>query len=480
MARRRKVKRIRRNKLSSLDRTNLKQYYRMRSRGNPHSRKDIDAMQAMWEEMEPMGVNKPTISDEEARLFLGLLKLDKGDEDFYGGDPTELWNEEIMPEWEAADFYRWRNEKIRSLGTENIELDMEEGESEEVGDGSSSSFDIKAADVSVEESSFQESAEDLQSVETSFGRGRSQSESVASEEEESSLVSQSAATPEMTQISKKRFEKGTAFDLWREKKFRLRSARIQRELGPFFFFLQLDQRTLPLPSVDDWIDAIRKGADVFKEGGSFITPSGKAFPTDYKDSSFRQNAFLYVRNQNTVDAPTQMYLPSQNPVAYRTKKREGGSEHWVPSLEFISRPDLSPKWTWPKHFLQPGSKWGLPEANVDDNTKIGGDSYRDSPHGNRSWYQMLHNYMVVLREKGRTGKFGAYGVLIFEEVEGKPVLKAYIPPTIPSFIELGIKSAQQMRLPSKQEMQMQNPRRRRRTNGRPKRVIKIVRKVKRR
>jgi hypothetical protein len=476
MARRRKVKRIRRNKLSSLDRTNLKQYYRMRSRGNPHSRKRIDAMRGMWEEAEPMGLNKPTISDEEARLFLGLLKLDEEEDNFYGGDPTDLWNEAIIPKWGVEDFDTWKKEKIRSLGTDGIALDMEEGESEEVGDTGSESLDIRAVEVSAEDPSFQEASEEPPPKKVPFKREALSEQSDAEEEEESI----STPTPEMAQISKKRFNKGTAFDLWREKKFKLRSARIQKELGPFFFFLQLNARTLPLPSADEWIKAIKDGEKVFKQDGEWLTPSGEAFPLDYGKLAFRQNAFLYVRNQNTVDAPTQMYLPSQNPVAYETKKRKGGPKHWVPSLEFISRPDLSPDWTWPKHFLQSGAKWGLPEANVTGSTKIGGDNYRESPHGNRSWYQMLHNYMVVLREKGRTGKFGAYGVLIFEEVQGKPVLKAYIPPQMPSFLQLGIKSAQQMRLPSKAEMQKQNPRRRRRVNSRPKRVIKIVRKVKRR
>ena len=484
----RRVRRVRRrkNKLTKADRTNIEEFYRMRSRGNPHSPSQVEALAQFWK--SETGMN---LQPQDAVEILGHWRRQQDignlDDDF---SVEEYVANYILPKVRSDDLEVLQdalNNELTILEDEaraegyklDFQLEEEDEPSEQASQGQ------RTVQLNIPESS----SEDLPRSVTDFSESISTKGQTAlfttpqSVEEESEIESVSRTSPppqrQFSAKAKRDFEKGTAFDRWREKKFRLRSARIQKELGPFFFFLQMDKRTLPLPSVDDWSKALKAGQGVFKENGEFITPSGEAFPTDFKEDAYRRNVFLYVRNRNTFLAPTQMFIPSQNPTAYRTRRRESKEPHWVPSLEFISRPDISSEYTWPTDFVKIGEKWGLPSSFITATTLVVGDAFEDSPYANQSWYQMLHNYMNTFREKGRTGKFGAYGVLIFEEENGKPVLKAYFPPQIPSFTQLGIKGAQQMRLPSKSEMKRKNPKRRISRKG-PKRVIKIVRKVKRR
>ena len=279
----------------------------------------------------------------------------------------------------------------------------------------------------------------------------------------------------------------TPYDEWRLKKFNLRSPRIKEELGRYFFFLQLDQRTKPIPTVPDWTTAVNEGAALLPPEWNKTYKRGKK---EKSDNPFGNNFFVYVRGLNYFDLPTQLYIPSRYPMVRKVGRKN--VQWWSPSMEFISRLERGASaltnFTWPMKEVSGvgklvGLKFGtealantaIVKMGKGEEAKRWGRPQRDKVDPwTTSWYQMLYNYIPnTLRRKTRTGKFGAYGILVFAEEEGKPVLKQYISPTVLNFAKIG-------EVPWSQPSRISNPRRRRRVNTRPKRVIKIVRKVKRR
>ena len=49
------------------------------------------------------------------------------------------------------------------------------------------------------------------------------------------------------------------YDELRLRRFKGRSKKVRTELAPFFMFLQLHERSYPLPTVKGWVDALRRG-----------------------------------------------------------------------------------------------------------------------------------------------------------------------------------------------------------------------------
>jgi hypothetical protein len=230
----------------------------------------------------------------------------------------------------------------------------------------------------------------------------------------------------------------SAFDRYRLEKLRTRSPRIQRQLGQFVLFLQMSQRTLPLPTVKAWEDAIKKGAGAIEAGGGNIPP-------DYKAPAFRNNIFVYFRRYPMN--PSQMYVPSLYPAAYISKKDRRAQQYgatipkqglaWSPSLELISREDLHPASLWPEALAKEGKRadWDLPSGlSTWEDMRVGFPNF-ENRNANMSWYQLLFGYIGAdrvkspWRNRARSGKYDAYGVLFFEESsDGRPVLVKYFPP----------------------------------------------------
>jgi hypothetical protein len=209
-------------------------------------------------------------------------------------------------------------------------------------------------------------------------------------------------------------------DMFRMAKFKERHEHVQKTLAPYMLFLQQRRRTLPLPSVKDWVASIEKG----QEGIAAVIP--KDFPLDVKSDRFRSTVFVMYRNAPML--PTQMFVPSLNPISYRQRRgkkvaRAKSSPVWVPAMEFISRPDLNPAGYQPTELRKLG---------VEKDTPIGG--VVEGEYGNTSWAQMLFNYAGVLnpnstwRRKSLGGKYSGYDVIFFtEDEEGKPVAERYFP-----------------------------------------------------
>ena len=126
----------------------------------------------------------------------------------------------------------------------------------------------------------------------------------------------------------------SAYDELRLRRFKGRSKKVRTELARFFMFLQLHERSYPLPTVAGWVDALKRG-----QSEGMAVP----FSLDPLSVSFRENAFVLYRVSNGT---TQLFLPSMNPVKVTGKKHipkrltTRSPNYYTPSLELISRPDL--------------------------------------------------------------------------------------------------------------------------------------------
>lgn len=230
----------------------------------------------------------------------------------------------------------------------------------------------------------------------------------------------------------------TEYDRLRLNRFRSRSLRVRAELAPFFFFLQLRQRSYPLPTVKGWLTALQE-SDI-----------SLPFPLDFRTEQFRQNAFVLFRPSNGT---TQLYLPSFNPISKLNKKStvRARDTYWTPSLEFISRPEftqkdlfsLVPTEVYMGKRKVSGKEETLVPSTIMKSHQIGSPNPLN-PQSKLSWYQMLHGYIGVdnlntpFRKKGKTDKFSAFGVLIFVDDSERPNemklrLVDYIPSPRPSY-----------------------------------------------
>ena len=230
----------------------------------------------------------------------------------------------------------------------------------------------------------------------------------------------------------------TEYDRLRLNRFKSRSLRVRAELAPFFFFLQLRQRSYPLPTVKGWLQALQE---------SDIT---LPFPLDFRTEQFRQNAFVLFRPSNGT---TQLYLPSFNPISKLNKRSrvKARDTYWTPSLEFISRPEftqkdlisLVPSEVYMGKRTVAGKEETLVPSTIMNSHQIGSPNPLNS-QSKLSWYQMLHGYVGVdnlntpFRKKGKTDKFSAFGVLIFVDDSERPNemklrLVDYIPSPRPSY-----------------------------------------------
>ena len=221
----------------------------------------------------------------------------------------------------------------------------------------------------------------------------------------------------------------TEYDRLRLNRFGSRSKRVRTELAQFFMFLQLRQRSYPLPTVKGWLTALQE-SDI-----------SLPFPLDFRTEQFRQNAFVLFRPSNGT---TQLYLPSFNPISKLNKKStvRARDTYWTPSLEFISRPELTQKDLISRVPTEVYNDTNVPSTIIKSH-QIGSPNPLN-PQSKLSWYQMLHGYIGVdnlntpFRKKGKTDKFSAFGVLIFVDDSERPNemklrLVDYIPSPRPSY-----------------------------------------------
>ena len=229
------------------------------------------------------------------------------------------------------------------------------------------------------------------------------------------------------------------YDELRLRRFKGRSKKVQTELAPFFMFLQLHERSYPLPTVKGWVDALQREQET--------TIKGLPFSLDPLSVSFRENAFVLYRVSNGT---TQLFLPSMNPVKVTGRRHipKGGKpesqwpNYYTPSLELISRPDLSQE---QRLSLLPKEVYAGTDValTVKDSHRIGAPDPMN-PQSNLSWYQMLFGYLgtnnmnTVFRKRGKTDKFQAFGICLFiDRSESDSDMKIdfveYIPSPKPSF-----------------------------------------------
>lgn len=255
----------------------------------------------------------------------------------------------------------------------------------------------------------------------------------------------------------------TEYDRLRLLRFGARDKKVRTELAPFFMFLQLKERSYPLPTVAGWLTAL-SGSDI-----------QLPFSLDFRTERFRQNAFVLFRPSNGT---SQLYLPSFNPIQQLSKSTRVKAKdyYWTPSLEFISRPELSEKDLFSLVPTQVYKDTDVPNSVISSH-RIGSPNPLNA-QSRLSWYQMIHGYIgtdnlnTPFRKKGKTDKFSAFGILVFVDDSETPNdmklrLVDYIPSPRP-----GVR--QYLESVPQRGMIRPNPRR---TKGLPKkRKVLIVRK----
>ena len=216
---------------------------------------------------------------------------------------------------------------------------------------------------------------------------------------------------------------------------------IRETYGPFFLFLQFKRRTLPLPSLEDWLDALGP-----LEGNEIRGD------LQWSNPDMRNKIYLYVRRK--PEMPTQMFVPSLNPV------RRGKKLEFAPVAEFISRDDIVPGLILPQKLVAP--RFGYPKTDQQAQRIAERVGEFNNPDSVTSWWQMMK--LVGINEsrspwRSRREKYQAYDVILFEETEGgKPRIVAYF--------DSPRQSLRKFSMPSKDKLparaQLPNPRRRRR------------------
>ena len=475
----RRKRRRTRNPLTRLQARNTRAYYRMKSLGNP-SEAHKNVVDAFRDGHAAKEKDEDALDSYEGDF--GEALTDAAAEKIWkkSGEDAAIISEVIGRGYQEED------EPLSSPEGLWLALGGKEGGLEE--EETSSVFDTSSEEEEEEEEEFEDWGFDLsEDLPPKKEKKKEKKKKVERTPEKKKTVAEkgfSVAEGKRTGLTPFQW---TPYDEWRLKKFNLRSPRIKEELGRYFFFLQLDQRTKPIPSVADWTAAVNKGVALLPPKWNQTYKRGKKSPSE---NPFGNNFFVYLRGLDYFDLPTQLYIPSRYPMVRKEGRKN--VQWWSPSMEFISRLETGASaltnFTWPMKEVSGvgklvGLKFGT-EALVgapivtmgkgEEAKRWGEPKKNQVDPWTTSWYQMLYNYIPnTLRRKTRTGKFGAYGILVFAEEGGKPVLKQYIPPTVLNFAKLG-------EVPWAQQSALSNPRRRRRVNSRPKRVIKIVRKVKRR